>query len=173
MGLFKMFKHKEEKNNKLQFSPQVVKTDNVSQTLAEISKTYNISVSNLDFDILTVETFVKLDQESDFVSIDEQTIDLIKSVEKEIDCGGVVGTPVRIFGQTVIVGGGGKEKKKVEELEKGVSFLKARCPKIIVEVSGGITLEKLERIKHLPVDFVSSGSIITKATWKDISLEVK
>jgi len=78
MGLFKMFKHKEEKNNKLQFSPQVVKTDNVSQTLAEISKTYNISVSNLDFDILTVETFVKLDQESDFVSIDEQTIDLIK-----------------------------------------------------------------------------------------------
>ena len=78
MGLFKMFKHKEEKNNKLQFSPQVIKTDNVSQTLAEISKTYNISVSNLDFDILTVETFVKLDQESDFVSIDEQTIDLIK-----------------------------------------------------------------------------------------------
>jgi cell division protein ZapA (FtsZ GTPase activity inhibitor) len=43
---------------------------------------------------------------------------LIKSVEKEIDYGGVVGTPVRIFGQTVIVGGGGKEKKKVEELEK-------------------------------------------------------
>jgi nicotinate-nucleotide pyrophosphorylase (carboxylating) len=62
---------------------------------------------------------------------------------------------------------------KVEELEKGVNFLKSRCPKVIVEVSGGITLEKLEKIKHLPVDFVSSGSIITKATWKDISLEVR
>jgi hypothetical protein len=42
---------------------------------------------------------------------------LIKAVEKEIDYGGIVGTPVKVFGQTVFIGGGGKEKKKVEELE--------------------------------------------------------
>ncbi len=46
----------------------------------------------------------------------ESSTILIKPVEKEIDYGGVVGTPVKVFGQTVFIGGGGKEKKKVEEL---------------------------------------------------------
>jgi len=78
MKLFSMFKHKDKEAPKEEFSSFVIKTDNVSKSLSEVSKQYNIPLSNLDFDILAVESYVKLTKDTDFVIADEQTINLIK-----------------------------------------------------------------------------------------------
>jgi len=85
LGLFNVFKKKEKKENKSEFSSQVVKTSNVSHTLSEIAKRYEISLSNLDFDILSVDTYVKLSKETDFVPADMQTMDLIKTKDLLLD----------------------------------------------------------------------------------------
>jgi len=84
MGLFDVFKKKEKKVDNV-FSPQVVKTSNVSHSLQEISKKYNIGISSLDFDILEVDTYVKLSKDNDFVLIDEQTIELIEQKNLLLD----------------------------------------------------------------------------------------
>ena len=61
---------------------------------------------------------------------------------------------------------------KLEEVEKAVNLLKKEKPTIKIEISGGITLQKLKVIRELPVDFVSTSKIITAARWMDISMEV-
>jgi len=60
----------------------------------------------------------------------------------------------------------------LENVKEAALRLKEAKPGIKVEVSGGITLEKLEIIRELPVDFVSTSKIITAAKWIDLSLEV-
>ena len=84
MGLFDVFKKKEKKEDAV-FSAQVIKTSNVSHSLSEIAKKYKIGVSTLDFDILSIDTYVKLSRDSDFVLIDDQTIELIKQRELLLD----------------------------------------------------------------------------------------
>jgi len=80
LGLFnKMFSKKENKQTKQTFSPQIVKTNNVAHTLTEISQKFEIPLSNLDFDILELDTYVKLSKDSDFVIADKETIELIKT----------------------------------------------------------------------------------------------
>ena len=78
MALFDVFKKKEKDNKEIKFTTQIVKTDNVSKTLVEISEKYNIKLSNLDFDIIDIETYVKLNEDSDFVLIDDETEKLIE-----------------------------------------------------------------------------------------------
>ncbi len=78
MGIFSVFKKKEKKTNDNQFTSTIIKTDNISKTLTEIAKRYNLSVSNLDFDILSYETYVKLSKDEDFVIADEHVLNLLK-----------------------------------------------------------------------------------------------
>ena len=78
MGIFSVFKKKEKKINDNQFTSTIIKTDNISKTLTEIANRYNLSVSNLDFDILSYETYVKLSKDEDFVIADEHVIELLK-----------------------------------------------------------------------------------------------
>ncbi len=61
---------------------------------------------------------------------------------------------------------------KFEEVNAAVELLKSRKPGIKIELSGGITLESLEKVKGLKVDFISTSKIITGATWVDVSMEV-
>ena len=62
---------------------------------------------------------------------------------------------------------------ELDRVEEAVSMLKEAKPTVKVEVSGGITLEKLRVIRELPVDYVSTSKIITAARWIDISMEVR
>ena len=78
MGIFDVFKKKNEKTNNNEFKSTIIKTDNISKSLTDVAKQYNLSVSNLDFDILSYETYVKLSKEQDFVIADEQTFELLK-----------------------------------------------------------------------------------------------
>ena len=84
MRLFNVFKKKEKKED-ITFTSQVIKTSNVSHSLSEIAKKYKIGVSTLDFDVLSVDTYVKLSRDSDFVLIDDETIELIKEKELLLD----------------------------------------------------------------------------------------
>ena len=61
----------------------------------------------------------------------------------------------------------------LEKVEEAVYKLKEAKPTLKVEISGGITLEKLKYIKNLPVDYVSTSKIVTAARWIDLSLEVE
>jgi hypothetical protein len=82
MALFDVFKKSKKETNEVKFTTQIVKTDNISQSLTDISERYNLNLSNLDFDILNVETYVKVHKDTDFVEIDDETEKLIK--EKEL-----------------------------------------------------------------------------------------
>jgi len=86
MALFNVFKKKEKENKDIKFTTQIIKTDNVSKTLSDIANRYNMNLSNLDFDILNVETYVKLTKDTDFVIMDNETQNLIKEknlIEKD------------------------------------------------------------------------------------------
>lgn len=61
----------------------------------------------------------------------------------------------------------------LEEVKEAALTLKKVKPSIKVELSGGITIEKLKTIKELPIDFVSTSKIVTSANWIDFSLEVE
>ncbi|TCK06662.1 carboxylating nicotinate-nucleotide diphosphorylase [Phorcysia thermohydrogeniphila] len=61
---------------------------------------------------------------------------------------------------------------ELKGVEEAVKRLKEAKPSVKVELSGGITLEKLRVIRELPVDYVSTSKIITAAKWVDVSLEV-
>jgi len=62
---------------------------------------------------------------------------------------------------------------KEEEVEEAVKLIRERDGRVKVELSGGITRERLKKVRELPVDFVSTSRLITAAKWVDASLEVE
>jgi len=61
---------------------------------------------------------------------------------------------------------------KISEVGEAARAIKRASSKLKIELSGGITKEKLKEIRELPIDFVSTSRIITQAGWIDLSLEV-
>jgi nicotinate-nucleotide pyrophosphorylase (carboxylating) len=55
------------------------------------------------------------------------------------------------------------------QIRKAVEFAAGRVP---LEVSGGVTLERLSRLAKLGVDFVSMGALTHSARAMDLSLEI-
>jgi hypothetical protein len=74
VGLFDFLKKEEKKE---EFTEKIVVTDNVNKELLKVSKDYNIPLSNLDFDILNVKTYLNV--EGDLIEADEHTMSLIES----------------------------------------------------------------------------------------------
>jgi len=99
------FSEEEKKINKLK-EKIVEKLNDVEEMIKDPNK------NGLKLEEINVNVKKKENEKFYF----ESSVILIKPIEKEIDYGGVVGTPVKVFGQTVFIGGGRKEKKKVEEL---------------------------------------------------------
>jgi len=61
MGLFSSNTSKEQTVNKIR--PTVVKTQNVAKELMETAKRNNVHASSLDFDILEVKTYTRVNTE--------------------------------------------------------------------------------------------------------------
>jgi nicotinate-nucleotide pyrophosphorylase (carboxylating) len=59
------------------------------------------------------------------------------------------------------------------QIEASLKILKERAPQILVEVSGGITIQRLKSLALLGVPAVSMGSITTAARNRDISLRIR
>ena len=57
-------------------------------------------------------------------------------------------------------------------LAEAVSALKAEHPAVLLEASGGISLETLRAVADTGVDLISSGALVHQARWVDLSLEV-
>jgi nicotinate-nucleotide pyrophosphorylase (carboxylating) len=56
-----------------------------------------------------------------------------------------------------------------EEMKKAVKFLKG---KVLVEASGGITLENVKEVAETGVDFISVGALTHSPSAADLSLEM-
>jgi nicotinate-nucleotide pyrophosphorylase (carboxylating) len=54
-------------------------------------------------------------------------------------------------------------------IKKAVQLVSGRCK---LEVSGSITLERLESLKHLGIDFISVGALTHSARAMDISMRL-
>lgn len=58
----------------------------------------------------------------------------------------------------------------IETIKKALKIINGKA---LVEVSGGITIEKIKELASLGIDFISSGSLTNSAKSVDISLEIK
>jgi hypothetical protein len=74
MGFFDFFK-KDNKENKKEIDalPLVLRVENINDALLNISKKYNIPLSSLDFEILEVKTYIKTEDDPEFVEVDEES----------------------------------------------------------------------------------------------------
>lgn len=60
-----------------------------------------------------------------------------------------------------------------EDIVKVCELRSSLSPHTLVEVSGNITLENLSSYKGLPIDLISSGSLIHQAVWLDFSMKME
>ena len=60
-----------------------------------------------------------------------------------------------------------------EEIKKVVRFRDEFAPQTLIEASGNITLQTIEKYINLGIDAVSSGSIIHQATFLDFSMKME
>ncbi len=58
-------------------------------------------------------------------------------------------------------------------LKQAVAIARARKPQVVLEASGNVTVERIERIRDFGLDVVSSGGLIHQARWVDLSLEIE
>jgi nicotinate-nucleotide pyrophosphorylase (carboxylating) len=66
------------------------------------------------------------------------------------------------------------DNMKGADIRKAVSLLKERGlrRKVLLEVSGGVSLDNLGRYGGLDVDWISSGRLTSAAPWLDFGLHV-
>jgi len=57
------------------------------------------------------------------------------------------------------------------EVVEAVAYIRSRRPEVLVELSGGIRLERLPSLQELGVDFISMGALTHSATSVDIGLD--
>ncbi len=60
-----------------------------------------------------------------------------------------------------------------EATKEVVAYRNENYPHILLEASGNVTLESIEKIAQTGVDAISSGSIIHQANWIDLSMKVE
>jgi nicotinate-nucleotide pyrophosphorylase (carboxylating) len=65
------------------------------------------------------------------------------------------------------------DNMKPKMIKKVVALRNKKYPHILLEASGNITLETIEKVAKTGIDAISSGSIIHQATWVDLSMKVK
>lgn len=58
-------------------------------------------------------------------------------------------------------------------LAEAVRRARAIDPRIKLEASGNMNVERIERIRAFGLDFISVGGLIHQATWADLSLEIE
>jgi len=77
LGLFDFLK-KEQKTQKKQSLPVVLRTENVNEALLKVSASNSIPISSLDFDLINFTTYIKTGKNSEFVELDEQSKELVQ-----------------------------------------------------------------------------------------------
>jgi hypothetical protein len=74
MRLFNFFKkEKKDEIDNSNILPLVVRVENVNEAILKVSKNYNISLSSLDFEILDMKTYIKTENDNEFLELDDQS----------------------------------------------------------------------------------------------------
>ncbi len=60
-----------------------------------------------------------------------------------------------------------------EEIKEALAVIKDKKSKVEVEVSGGVTIDRIKTLSDLGVSYVSVGGLTTRAINKDIALELE
>ena len=60
-----------------------------------------------------------------------------------------------------------------KDIKRGMSLVKKIAPRTMVEVSGGITVRRVEELKRVGVKLISCGALTTQETNVDISMRVE
>lgn len=58
------------------------------------------------------------------------------------------------------------------EIKKCAEIIRAASKKILIEISGGITLENIKNFRDLDIDFISTGSLTHSVRAVDIGLDI-
>jgi nicotinate-nucleotide pyrophosphorylase (carboxylating) len=64
------------------------------------------------------------------------------------------------------------DNMNVANIKKCSTLIRKKSPKTKIEVSGGVTLDKISRFSKLNIDFISIGSLTHSATAVDIGLDI-
>jgi nicotinate-nucleotide pyrophosphorylase (carboxylating) len=59
-----------------------------------------------------------------------------------------------------------------EQLKAAITYIKTNHPPLMIEVSGGITMDRFERLRSVGVENVSIGALTTMAQNVDISFSI-
>ena len=65
------------------------------------------------------------------------------------------------------------ENMNMDEVRESAKLIRAEAPGVIIEVSGGVTLENVSEFAACGVDLISVDSITHSATAVDISLKTR
>jgi nicotinate-nucleotide pyrophosphorylase (carboxylating) len=58
------------------------------------------------------------------------------------------------------------------DLRRAVAIRDRHCPGLLLEASGGITLENVRQVAETGVDRISVGALTHSAPWLDVGLDV-
>ncbi len=61
----------------------------------------------------------------------------------------------------------------IEEIKRVTAFRDENYPHVLIEASGNVTLENIDRFIGSGVDAISSGSLVHQAKWPDISMKIE
>jgi len=64
------------------------------------------------------------------------------------------------------------DNMEIDEIKKVTKFRDENFPHILIEASGNVTLDNLEKFIGTGVDAISSGSLVHHAVWPDISMKM-
>lgn len=64
------------------------------------------------------------------------------------------------------------DNMSLEAMGEAVRFIRKFNPKVPIEASGNITLERIRAVAQTGVDFISTSAPITRAPWLDLSMRI-
>jgi nicotinate-nucleotide pyrophosphorylase (carboxylating) len=65
------------------------------------------------------------------------------------------------------------DNMNIDQIKEVVDYKDENFSSILIEVSGNITKENIEKYSKLNIDAISSGSIIHQSVWIDLSMKIK
>ncbi len=64
------------------------------------------------------------------------------------------------------------DNMSLEMMREAVKLIRQREPKVKIEASGNITLERIRAVAETGVDYISSSAPITRSCWLDLSMKI-
>ena len=122
----------------------------------------------LDDALMLKDTHLKtIDDLESFMKSARQKIPFTSKIEIEAEDFVMVKEAMRVGADIVMC-----DNMSPEMLGEIVAFKREYYPSILLEASGNITLETIERYAATGVDAISTGSLIHQANWIDMSMKM-